>query len=192
MNVSKLTLLQKDLDAAINKNHPIKDGEDRVANKITALIVELAEFANEGRWFKYWSEDSQPRVLKERIIGHVKDVPVTKKSNPLLEEYVDSIHFFISIAIEKEWEKLLYVSDEWLVEIEEEGFHGGLTGAFNEVIYSLMKSHRGWSTKEEDFNRAWRVFIAIGVVGFGFTDEAIEAAYISKNKENHSRQKNGY
>lgn len=211
MNISKLILLQKDLDANINKNHPIGQNEDRVANKFNALVVELAEFANEGRWFKFWSEDRKPRTKVEkscracfgtgfdRYENGMFDYSTScegchgnqvETHNLLLEEYIDSLHFFISIAIDEGWEKALYVPEHWLVELEESGYEGGLTEAFNGVIYNLMKSR--YLSSESDFHMAYCLFITIGLTGFGFTDEVIEAAYMSKNKENHSRQQNGY
>lgn len=224
MNISKLTLLQKDLDAVVNKNHPIKKGEDRVANKFNALVVELAEFANEGRWFKFWSRDREPRHWKydddcSRCDGKGVRLDrgtmnfwecdlchgtgeVTNNGDPLLEEYIDSLHFFISIAIDMGWDDALYIQEEPLLEFEENGFTGGLTGAFNEVIYHLMKSYMekhpedeiiaGYQANQYSFRLAWGMFVAIGLVGFQFSDEAIEAAYMIKNKENHSRQQNGY
>lgn len=211
MNISKLTLLQKDLDANINKNHPIGKNEDRVANKFNALVVELAEFANEGRWFKFWSEDRKPRTTgiclqcsgqgegyfsgnvytgKKETCGNCLGFGSDDSKKPLLEEYIDSLHFFISIAIDEGWEKALYVPEHWLVELEEFGYEGGLTEAFNGVIYNLMKSR--YLSDESSFHMAYCLFITIGLTGFGFTDEAIEAAYMNKNKENHSRQQNGY
>jgi len=131
MNIAKLILLQKDLDEVINKNHPIGINEDRTANKITALVVELAEFANEARFFKYWSEDAEPR-------------------SATLEEFVDSVHFFLSVAIDKGWEKSLYVPEEKLVMLEGEGFPGGVTAAFNGVIYNLVKSQYEGNAKYKE------------------------------------------
>lgn len=182
MNIAKMVLLQKDLDEVINKNHPIELNEDRTANKIAALVVELAEFANEARFFKYWSEDREPRTTA-------------------LEEYVDGVHFFISVALDKGWEKALYVPEERFIRIEEKGFPGGITEAFNGVVYNLVKSqyegnakYKGehYRSSENFFNEAWFLFMAIGLVAYGYTEEDIEAAYILKNVENHSRQNNNY
>lgn len=182
MNLAKIIMLQKDLDEVINKNHPIEKNEDRTANKVTALIVELAEFANEARFFKYWSKDTNPRTSA-------------------LEEYVDSVHFFISVAIAKGWEKSLYIPEERFVRIEEQGFPGGITEAFNGVVYNLVKSQyegnpkyngNHYRSSETFFNEAWFLFMAIGQVAYGYTEDEIEAAYILKNKENHSRQNNNY
>ncbi|RPJ98158.1 Dimeric dUTPase [Bacillus subtilis] len=36
------------------------------------------------------------------------------------------------------------------------------------------------------------LFLSIGTIGFGFTLEQIEAAYMDKNAVNHQRQQEGY
>lgn len=220
MNIPKLILLQKDLDADIEINHPTQKGEDRASDRVAALVVELAEFANEGRWFKFWSDDKSPRVSNPKICGFCNGTtkrlkeknPNSRKRtveleevdckwckggytlthNPLLEEYVDGLHFFISIAIQKGWEDVLIVPEQWLVQIEEEGFEGRLTGAFNDIIYFLMKSHRERQDQKSNYQKAWFVFLVIGLVGFRLDENEIMAAYESKNNENHKRQENGY
>ncbi|KIO62111.1 Dimeric dUTPase [Caldibacillus thermoamylovorans] len=57
MNLQNLFELQKQLDEHIEKIHPRQEGEDRLAKKILALQVELAECAQESRCFKYWSHN---------------------------------------------------------------------------------------------------------------------------------------
>ena len=214
MNLSKIIMLQKDLDEVINKNHPIETMEDRTANKVTALVVELAEFANEARFFKFWSEDREPRVTSKCV--HCKGdgkYPTYSSNcwlckgtgigtiNPLLEEYVDSLHFFVSVALDKDWEKALHIPEERFIRIEEEGFPGGLTEAFNRVIYHLMKSqyednakYKGehYRSAESFFGEAWFLFMAIGLVAYGYSEEDIEAAYMNKNMINHERQNTNY
>lgn len=172
MNIAKMILLQKDLDEVINKNHPIKINENRSDNKVAALVVELAEFANEARFFKYWSEDLEPRTTA-------------------LEEYVDGVHFFLSVAIDMGWEKELRIPESRLLEIEIRGFAGGLTRAFNQTIFNLMRSQFE-KHGEEKFHSAWFLFMAIGLVGYGFSEEEVEAAYMEKNLINHERQNTNY
>ena len=62
MNITKLFEAQAELDAHITEQHPVKDGEDRLANKVLALQVELGELANEWRGFKFWSSNDKPRI----------------------------------------------------------------------------------------------------------------------------------
>ncbi|SFA47847.1 dUTPase, partial [Parageobacillus thermantarcticus] len=127
MNIKKLFELQKQLDLRIEKEHPRKPGEDRLAKKILALMVELGELANEARFFKYWSHDQAPRTKIEYICptcngtgdenydsyiddlegGYTHEVINCEDcggtgtlgyKNPLLEEYVDCLHFILSIG----------------------------------------------------------------------------------------------
>ncbi len=52
MNFKKILEMQKALDENIQKTHNVK-AEEVVINKIVALVVEVAEFANEIQTFKY-------------------------------------------------------------------------------------------------------------------------------------------
>ena len=71
MNLEKLFQMQKELDARILEEHPVQEGEDRLAKKILALLVELGELANEWRGCKYWSNDQEPRT---EVAGMGKDI----------------------------------------------------------------------------------------------------------------------
>ena len=185
MSLEKMLAAQKALDERIVKEKGL-EGKDLVANTYVALDVELGEMANEARWFKHWSNDQKPR----------------KES--LLEEYVDALHFFLSIAIQKGWEDALYLHEGAILDVEDSGFQGGLTEVFLEMKYflinSLVEKDRnkkfenavGCTKQEYNFRTSWFLFVAIGLVGFGFTLEQIEQAYFKKNKVNHERQDNGY
>lgn len=127
-----------------------------------------------------------------------------KHKNPLLEEFVDCVHFFLSIARQNDWLEHMYVYEGAIDETREEGLDGGIGGAFLELIYWLSKMHMenapdekieqafGYSKKVFCFKNAWYVFVAIGLVGFGFNFDQIAAAYVAKNEENHARQLSGY
>src|SRR4051794_21413839 len=74
--------MQAELDSYIIDNHDLK--ERNVFNeKYLAFLVELGELANETRCFKYWSTKK----------------PSEKET--ILAEYVDGIHFLLSIGLEK-------------------------------------------------------------------------------------------
>lgn len=220
MRLEKLLKMQRELDGRIVREKGL-EGQDLVANTFVALITELGEFANEGRWFKHWSNDREPRTCKEvancpycagtgLTIPESEETPDCWKcggdgtlySNPLLEEYVDGVHFFLSIAIQKEWEDALFG-----VELDEGEFEGGLSGVYLEMIYFLSKAQMEVYSEREDngfinavgfpknqywFRTAWALFLDIGINGFGLTLKEIEHAYISKNQTNHMRQDNGY
>src|SRR5690606_40144391 len=93
MNLSKLFEMQRKLDEKILERFPHLRNEDLLPKKILALQVELGELCNCWRGFKFWSHDQKPRTVK-RIENR------KHRQNPLLEEYVDCLHFILSIAIE--------------------------------------------------------------------------------------------
>lgn len=83
------------------QEHPELRGQDNLDWKLLALQVELAECANEWRGFKKWSKDQKPRI---EVLTNNPDK--TDKNKPwlirnlLLEEYVDCLHFILSIGLE--------------------------------------------------------------------------------------------
>lgn len=200
MNLSKLFELQRQLDEHIEKEHPRQDGEDRLAKKILALMVELGELANEWRGFKYWSHDQKPRIvvrewklyedtIKEygdsthrRYEGVVR--PVLRQ--PLLEEYVDVLHFLLSIGND-------IVSELTDSEIEDILFNAKEVSC--DVVDTFIVLNR-YSCElkfreKYDYISLLTIFLSLGLT-FGFTWEQIEAAYMEKNTENHRRQDSNY
>lgn len=205
MSLQNIIDAQKELDAKIIKEKGLED-KDLTPNTFLALKVELAEFANEGRWFKHWSKDQKPRTKTESICGceMCEHHSIPNDKNPALEEFVDAVHFFVSIAILKGWEEALWVYEE---QLNQDEFDGDLTSWFLEMDYFLNMAYIRVFTKEEEtkckdafgylnnqycFRTAWILFLNIGMNGFGFTWEQIEDAYFAKNKVNHARQENGY
>lgn len=206
MNLAKLFEMQRKLDAHIEKEHPRQDGEDRLSKKILALQVELGELANEWRGFKYWSYDQEPRksvkcevchgigeiyepIREHRdICLHCDGKGLENDSNPLLEEYVDCLHFILSIGLE------MNVDPTEIRGIYE---RGSLIEQFNAVFDCVS---RFWSRVDKGFSYEeqveWYVwaFKAFRVLGhqLGFSWDEIEAAYMEKNQENHRRQESGY
>jgi dimeric dUTPase (all-alpha-NTP-PPase superfamily) len=217
--------MHKELDDYIVKTKGL-EGQDLLPQKILALQVELGECANEWRGFKFWSKNQTPKNKESKQCSGCRGFGLKTKyiddngiatmkcekckgkgeipHNPLLEEYVDCIHFFLSIAINNWWEDSMYVSEEAIEETKEQGLDGGVTGALLECMYWLMKMYMenkpndkiesmfNISTKEFYFRQAWYVFIVTGIVGFGFTLEQIEQAYTDKWNINKQRQENGY
>jgi dimeric dUTPase (all-alpha-NTP-PPase superfamily) len=194
MNLQKLFEMQRQLDERIEKEHPRQEGEDRLAKKILALQVELGELANEARFFKYWSHDQEPRIvvrewklyedtIKEygdsthrRYEGVVR--PVLRQ--PLLEEYVDCLHFLLSIGLDEnigtlEWEQIEPWKEESII---------------NQFI-DLFNCTARLETDIKEYVVIWVYFIGLGEM-LGFTWDEIEEAYMKKNAENHKRQANGY
>lgn len=183
MNLEQLCEKQKELDNQIIQQHNLH-GQNLLPGTVLALQVELAELANEWQGFKHWKANPKPKPK-------------------LLEEYADGLHFFLSLAIQKGWEDHLYVYEEAIDDIREDGFDGGITTAFTEINYWLTKiviEHEvekyivnlSYSKHEFSFKNAWFIFLSLGIVGFNFTPEQIEEAYLKKNEVNHKRQQEGY
>lgn len=197
MELAKLIEMQKTLDERIRKEKGLEN-KDLVPNTFVALQVELAEFANEGRWFKHWSENQKPNDFPRQKLSGGEGI------SALLEEFVDSLHFFLSIAIQKGWEDALYIYEEQLDPVD---FTGDLTGYYLEMTYFLSNAYikiysseeierskklYGFPSNQFDFRMAWLCFLNLGINGFGFTLDQIEQAYFDKNAINHKRQEQGY
>ncbi len=82
MQIQPLFRIQKALDQKIVRKHHL-EGRNLLPAKVMALRVEVAELCNETRIFKYWS-------LKDPSAQEV-----------ILEEFVDCLHFVLSIGWEK-------------------------------------------------------------------------------------------
>jgi dimeric dUTPase (all-alpha-NTP-PPase superfamily) len=159
MNLSKLFEMQRQLDEHIEKEHPREPGEDRLAKKILALLVELGELANElPEVFKFWSN---------------------KKNNyeKALVEYVDGLHFLLSIGIEQD---VLYQCMA-IHPIKQ-------ATVFEQFAAIYLYASAYWT---HGYGRLFNAYIGLGKM-LGFTWEQIEEAYMKKNAVNHQRQESGY
>ncbi|MET3657868.1 dUTP diphosphatase [Sporosarcina psychrophila] len=209
MNLTKLFEMQKELDEKIYARFPgLKD--EAWDWKITALLTELGECANEHRGFKRWSKDQKPRTRQridcEKCAGtgigtnFLKNCSScngsgTKKINPLLEEFVDCIHFFISIAIELEIDP-----DDFVV--DGDYTRPTATQTFNRVFSSISSlevmmddsRHEPFTIvdMQEALYEGFSCFIGLGELFLGFTWDQMESAYFAKNEINHVRQAEGY
>lgn len=204
MNLSKLFEAQKKLDNRIVEEKGLQ-GEDLLDEKILALQVELGELANEWRGFKFWSEDQDSRTEAWRCIacGYEEDENIdcinidldnhydswNEMVNPLLEEYVDCLHFILSIGND------LNISIDCMSE------YGDYTeneteNTFNKLFYTVSELWTYiYSDKdylEEHYKILFAMFVGLGELQLSFTWQQIEQAYYEKNKINHERQASGY
>lgn len=206
MNLSKLFEMQRKLDDRILDEHPELKRQDNLDWKILALQVELGECANEWRGFKKWSKDQEPRTklftwingageIKKsyqdpRNLTEMEIFNAFKIKNPLLEEYVDCLHFILSIGLEMGFD---YVD----FEKEIEGYNKSgvtfkdktVTAQFINMFHfiALLEDYRG----RGNYSEMTICFIRLGEM-LGFTMGEIEQAYLEKNEINHKRQANGY
>jgi dimeric dUTPase (all-alpha-NTP-PPase superfamily) len=161
MNLCGLYSLQSELDEKIRITHNL-NGKNLIGKKILSLQVEIGELANETRCFKYWS--TKPPAPK----------------NVILEEYVDCLHFILSLGLDYKFTDLEIKMVSRKVKLTEQ-----FINLFIDVTDCLVCSSRDhYTTLFEDF-------LILGY-NLGFTEEVITEAYYNKNQINHTRQNEGY
>jgi dimeric dUTPase (all-alpha-NTP-PPase superfamily) len=182
MNLDKLFQTQKILRDRIGYNEP-----DRFNKLILALLVELGECANEHRGFKFWSQNQQPRTKQAR--APYMDIDDAEFYNPLLEEYVDGLHFVLELGLEV-WIDNANQDKEFV-------FGGKIEKQFTSIMQCVLNLQFAWDSKitrtgiNNCFNTLMNQYIGLGEM-LGFTWEEVEQAYYAKNKINHVRQESGY
>ena len=161
MNWSKLFEMQKALDEYIEEKNNLST-MDLFDQKYLALLVELGELANETRCFKFWS--TQHKSSTEEI----------------LEEYVDGLHFILSLGIEMGY--YFFPKNTVSTSLHE-------TEQFNKVFEACVNFKKDKS--EESYNHLFINFLQLGQI-LGFNEKEIQLAYYHKNKINYQRQNEGY
>lgn len=162
MNLTRLFSMQKELDHYIQTQRTIE--EDVFDRKLLALLVELGELANETRCFKFWSDKGPSE----------RDV--------ILEEYVDSIHFLLSIGLEKGWEQETHNWPEGKNQTD-------LNAAFLHTYQTIATLQS--SPSHEHYMAIWKAYAEIARL-LGFSTEDVMDAYQKKNEINYERQQSGY
>lgn len=160
---NQLFEMQKELDTYIENNHDLSK-VNLFQQKHLALLVELGELANETRCFKFWS--TKPRNDQQVI----------------LEEYVDVLHFLMSIGIENGF---IYQT-EGKIEQEE-------TLTESECFYQVYAKAVAYreKTTNENYQQLFWWSLQLGNL-LGFSDKDIQKAYLEKNQVNYQRQDQGY
>ena len=161
IDLSKLYIKQAELDQRIADNHDVTYASTR-ERRILALLVEIGEFANATRCFKYWSN---------------------KKSEPqdiVLDEYVDGLHFFLSLGIDINVSKKTY----------------NYTKKADNLTKQVLETYRLASLfyknqDEKSYIKAFQAFINI-VPLLKVRWSTIEKAYYKKLGENYHRQDSNY
>lgn len=161
MHWEKLYSMQKKLDDYILENHGLIGG-NLFDKKLLAFFVELGELANETRCFKYWS----------------KKKPSEKET--ILAEYVDGIHFLLSLGLEKGLR--FYGTEEKVAEKD-------VTRQFNTVFKAAVTFQQ--NPNEQSYVYLFQHYIHLGEL-LGFMLQEIYEAYLKKNEINYERQDTGY
>ena len=157
MDIKQLIEKQKELDARIEERIDAKPGE-LLYDRYMAFKVELCEMLNADGEFKFWKQSHEADRSK------------------VLEEYVDALHFILSIGIAagvrdgsekgfKTWRSFIVTADHLMM---------------NDLDHIM----RNWHS-------FFREFLGLGDM-LGFSEEEITEAYLSKNEVNHKRQDNDY
>lgn len=205
MNLTKLFKTQAELDKKILEGKGLQ-GQDLLDKKILALQVELGELANEWEMFKFWKDNPEPNtsgyepckacdeegnmyVEWEEKYNVQKYVECQQCNgygeyyvgNQLLEEYVDCLHFILSIGNDlgiNEFNEYRIIQPE-----------GNITDCFLSVFECV--SSLDITKDSHDFSYLFRRFKELGR-SLGLTWGQIEQAFFEKNKINHERQESGY
>lgn len=152
---------QRELDKEIAKNHGVTYQSTR--NKRTlALLVELGEFANATRTFKYWSNKGPES--KERV----------------LDEFADGLHFILSLGIDQGFE---------VDSIDVEDDDSSLTDTLLRT-YELTSKFYSFQT-QSNYLSVFVSYLKC-LFKIGCTWEEARNAYYLKLKENHVRQETNY
>jgi dimeric dUTPase (all-alpha-NTP-PPase superfamily) len=104
--------------------------------------------------------------------------------NPLLEEYVDGLHFVMELGLERDDTTLTVPYDEnWILKKRD------ITVQFNS-IFDVIGNFSKYRTVG-NYSALLDLYMGLGEM-LGFTWKDIEQAYFAKNKINHVRQETGY
>ncbi len=180
MNMKLLFDTQRKLDEKIHEEKGLSL-EETSDKRLLALLTELGELANEWRGFKYWSDRQSPKPMSQ---------VVSKEKHPLLEEYVDCLHFILSIILER----AIYLPNcypSWQyrkpdhIEVSQDAVVSNFLSLFKQVeVIQYNKS-------EVQLSSLLGMFMMLGEK-FGFSWEEVEEAYFDKNKVNYERLESGY
>ena len=161
IDLSNLYIKHAELDKRIADNHNITYKTTR-ERRILALLVEFGEFANATRCFKYWSNKS----------SEAQDI--------VLDEYVDGLHFFLSLGID--------------IKVNKKQYH--YTKHADNLTKQILETYRlatlfYKNQDEKSYIKAFQAFINITVL-LKVRWSTIEKAYYKKLGENYHRQDTNY
>ena len=163
---NKVQEMQKELDKYIHEKH----GKEFDLNSlILATIVELSEFANDSRSFKYWMNDQTPK-------------------ESLLEEAADVIHFMASLHNHL---KINLTETVYNIESIEEVNRNIICIVQGISMLSVYDDKNKDIFIEYELSNSWERFLGVCKY-FGFSKENLFEAYLEKNKINYKRQEEKY
>ena len=161
IDLSSLYAKQAELDARIAENHHVSYATTR-ERRILALLVEIGEFANATRCFKYWS--NKPSEAQDIV----------------LDEYVDGLHFFLSLGIDIKTTKKTYNHTKHADNLTKQILE---TYRLASIFYKKQD--------EKSYIKAFQAFLNIPVL-LKVRWSTVEKAYYKKLGENYHRQDTNY
>lgn len=181
---------------------------------ILALQVEVAELANATRCFKHWSTkgpnnkvaipcdlcdgtgDENYHMIMEAAGSNMKHeyieceecggTGIIGYKNPILEEYADVLHFYLSLGNQLGFSKARITDYYTLEELKDDGYND----MTKELIRLLITG--GTLQFDRKWYCVWGYRLKVLSEMLGFTNEEVEQAYLEKHKENYKRQEEGY
>lgn len=153
--------------------------EKSLENVYVALDVELAEIANTAEWFKVW------KTHKGKA-----DEGKTKRET-LLGEYVDAMDFFLLASAKHQWTHLIVLDRDGIEKIKAaKAAPQDLNKEYLAIKHMLNSAY--FEHRQDDFKHAWKLFLKLGLVEFGYSENEIMTAFKNKNVINQQRQQNDY
>ncbi|MCR3757441.1 dUTP diphosphatase [Clostridium felsineum] len=151
MNLNKLFHLQKNLDKTLINQRNLSN-ENLYSQKTLALQVQFGELAGKTRCFNYWNNE----VQCER--------------NAILKEYINCLHFILSIGLDKEYIEFNLPDSSFSPNMVDQFL--GLFIDINDFVICSSK---------DNYITLFQDFINLGK-NLGFDDSEIENEYIEKTE----------
>lgn len=198
--------------AAKHEEYQKRTRDELTRNYVFATLVELGEMANEWGHFKIWKstrkENREALCPKCHGRGEFNGdaCPYCEGGmvNPLREEYIDVVHFTISIALGFDLDPQQYIQHATLRKVSAQDSYKLYLELYKNLVYAnvLIDELENFPPTEKLLknNQLERKKVAVCLVNtlwelgysLGFTDEEIEYAYFAKHKINQVRQENNY
>lgn len=176
-----MVLTKEDLDFLLNEqrkldetimNNSNRSLEDTFELRKIAFLVELNEFINDLQFFKYWKKNNAPKETAT-------------------EEFVDALHFALSLATTKLTNEEIIQEVENSLEKCSQSIHDVPTK--EEKLNRLITTMYALPVNEkESIYTAYLVHLLVLADTLDMKREGILNAYDEKNKVNYKRQEEGY
>ncbi|PPE05049.1 dUTP diphosphatase [Entomoplasma ellychniae] len=154
---------QEYLDSKIIEKHSLSIDNDMFKKKIIAFWVELGEYANEEKSFKYWKQGAAaPREVQ-------------------LEEYIDGLHFIVSLGNQIKYDFTTF-------EFKDLGYKNNIDCYFD-LIQNLTLLVNEQSIKT--FSLIFNSFLQIAHVQ-KYSENDLINTYKKKHAKNQQRQVENY